>query len=436
MRSANDIKKIIKNTKINVDSNVSEFVLDDILSRMVESENVNNIKQSRWRIIMKYKITEVAAAVIVVIAAVVGINYLGGSVDVASVAWSQVVEQLSNHQRYKCRQRVVRENGQQMPVMDVYHMNLSLRRQEVEDGSIHIIDMRGKDAITVELYPEQKRAVVTKLLDFGPKKDPDIIDMVKRFEQKSTERLGTKEADGEILQGFKYKPNEYNDFTVWVDSETKLPVEIELLHPKSGQTIFLDEFEFDFELAPSAFSTEIPDGYKVETIVNNYGPSKPKKVSEQDIKAGLNHSAYLVEERPWVDSVVTFEILSPLGEKTKVYTTAIKTTDGNLALIVQGNYYDITKMVWLSEQDVVLETPEGIKLHTHPNGAIYAKLFLEGFVKANPGYFDPDTISEERFTLMAVMPDGVVLGIVANNKMDEQRLQKLVDSLSMIEAAQ
>lgn len=76
--------------------------------------------------------------------------------------------------------------------------------------------------------------------------------MVKRFEREPDEKLGTKKLNGRTLHGFRHRPNEYNDFTIWVDSETKLPVEIELNHPTVGQTIFMDQFEFDFELDESA----------------------------------------------------------------------------------------------------------------------------------------------------------------------------------------
>ena len=73
--------------------------------------------------------------------------------------------------------------------------------------------------------------------------------MVKRFEQQSTEKLGTKKQNGKILHGFRHQPNKYNDFTVWVNPKTKLPVEIEIKHLNMGRTLFLDELcELSFAL--------------------------------------------------------------------------------------------------------------------------------------------------------------------------------------------
>ncbi|HEG43686.1 MAG TPA: hypothetical protein ENH94_06530 [Phycisphaerales bacterium] len=389
-----------------------------------------------WRVIMQSKITKLTAAAAIILVGMVIVNQFGGSIDMASVAWADVVAEINNYTRYKCRQRVVREKGLQRPTMDVYHMNLSLRRQEVEDGSIHIIDMRGTDAITVELYPAERKAIVTKLLGFGPRKDPHIIEMVKRFEQESTERLGTKEVDGKILQGFRHAPNAGNDFTVWVDPETKLPVEIELVHTRQGQTIFLDEFEFefDFELDPSAFSTDVPDGYEVETIILDYRPVEPKDITAEDIQSKLIHTAYAVAKLPWMEKVAEIETIDPLGTKAKVYMTGIQTNDDNVILVAQGDYYDMDRMVWIPNQQLVLETPIGIELYTHPNGGIYAKHFLESFAKAKPGFFDIENLSEERVTWMIVMPDRTVLSLSSNKQMSAEMVQELVESLTKIQA--
>ena len=386
------------------------------------------------RTIMKSPIKKLAAAAAIIIAVSLGIHYLGGSIDGASVAWAEVVEQISNHTKYKCRQRVVREQGPQIPTMQVYHLNLQQRRQEVEDGSIHIIDMRSENAITVELYPDQKKAVVTEIIGLGPRKDPDIIEMVKRFEQESTERLGTKKVNGKILHGFRHQPNKYNDFTVWVDPATKLPVEIELKHPQAGQTIYLDEFEFDFELAPSAFSTDVPDGYEVKTVIQDYRPVEPKQISPEEIQSGLSHTAYTMEKLPWMEKLVIMQIVDPLMGMGKVYVMWIQSDDGNRIIIVQCDYYEEERMVWIPNETLVMETPSGAKLYTHPNGSEYARLFLEAFAKANPEFFNIENLSEERFTRMIVMPDATILGLSANRQMSNEKLQELVESLTEIKA--
>jgi hypothetical protein len=292
--------------------------------------------------------------------------------------------------------------------------------------------MRGKDAITVELKPAQMKAIVTKMIGFGPRSDPHIIAMIKRYERVSTEKLGTKKVNGKTLHGFRHSPNKYNEFTAWVDPKTKLPVEVEIKHLNRGQTIFMDEFEFDFELDESAFSTDVPDGYEVENLTLDYRPTEPKEITAEDIRAGLNHTAYTVEKLPWIEKIIMIQTIDPLGTKAINYITGIQSNDGNVLIIIQGNYYDIKRMVWIPNQQLVMETPSGAKLYTHPNGAIYAKYYLEAFGKASPEFFDIENISEERFTRMIVMPDQTVMGMATNKQISDEKLQQLVEALKEI----
>jgi hypothetical protein len=363
-----DILKDMGSEKVPGDiQQIAKETSDNFMKELTKSKN------SKTHLLLEYimnsKLTKLAAAAVIIIA----VFTISSMFSSSNVLWAEVVEQINNHTRYKCRQRVVREQGPQIPVMQVYHLNLQQRRQELEDGTIHIIDMRENDPVTVELYPKEKRAVITKLTDFGSRSDPDVIEMVKRFDEKSTERLGTKKQDGKTLYGFRYKPNEYNDYTVWVDSDTKLPVEIELKHPTAGQTIFLDEFEFDFKLDTSAFSTEVPDGYKVETLALNYGTTTYEKVTNDEIRKDLNKAVYTIERLPWIVNMHTIKTSDPLGTGAAVYMTGIKANDGNTLIITQGDLYDMKRMVWIPNQQLVLETPRKAKLYTHPNGSIYAQ---------------------------------------------------------------
>jgi hypothetical protein len=258
--------------------------------------------------------------------------------------------------------------------------------------------------------------------------------MVKRFEQKSTERLGTKKVNGKTLQGFRHQPNESSDFTVWVDPATKLPVEIEIKHLNRGQTLYLDQFEFDFKLDESAFSTDVPEGYEVKNVVQDYRPVEQKQISPEDLRAGLSHAAYTVEKLPWMEKLIIMQITDPLMGMGKTYVIGIQDSDGNNIIIVQGDYYDEERMVWIPNQQLVMETPSGIKLYTHPNGSEYARLYLEGFAKANPEFFNMENLSEERFTRMIVLPDRTILGLAANKQMSDEKLQQLVEALKEVKA--
>lgn len=51
---------------------------------------------SIWRTIMKTKLTKLAAAAVIIIGIMIGINYFGGSIDGATIAWSDVVSATNN----------------------------------------------------------------------------------------------------------------------------------------------------------------------------------------------------------------------------------------------------------------------------------------------------------------------------------------------------
>ena len=128
------------------------------------------------------------------------------------------------------------------------------------------------------------------------------------------------------------------------------------------------------------------------------------------------------------------QTIDPLGTKTLVYITGIQSNDGNMIIIVQGNYYDGARMVWIPKQQLVLESSSGVKFYTHPNGSIYAKYFLESFAEASPEFFDAEDLSEERFTRMIVMPDEIILSLSSNKQMSDEQLQELVESLTEVKA--
>jgi outer membrane lipoprotein-sorting protein len=386
---------------------------------------------------MQSKTLRLSIAALILLAFLLGIHLLGGSIDGTSLAWADVVKEMNNYERYKCRQRVVREQGPQRPSMVVYHLNLSQRRQEVENGDIHIIDMRGQDAITVEMSPATKRATVTRLIGMGPRKDPDIVGMVKRFEQQSTERLGTKQVNGRTLQGFRHVPNEHNDFTVWVDPHTKLPVEIELKHTQRGQTIFMDEFEFDFDLVPADFSTEVPAGYEVQTIERDYRPVESKLTSVQELRQGLKHRAYTLPKLSWFKRLVIIQTVDPLMKRGRVFMTGIVTDDDKHLILNQSNTqsdYREAMMAWILKETLVIQTPNGTRLYTHPRGREYAQYYLEGAAQAKLGFFDDQVLGKERFARMIVLPNGDILGLSANEALPDERLQELVESLIEIKA--
>lgn len=75
MRSADNIKNLIKNTKIKTNPEVNKAVLNNLLNQLdqAESVHINARQQNTWRKIMKTKTTKLTAAAVIIIA----VSFLG-----------------------------------------------------------------------------------------------------------------------------------------------------------------------------------------------------------------------------------------------------------------------------------------------------------------------------------------------------------------------
>lgn len=95
MKSAKKIEELL--SKINVtDAGRSNEKLNEILAAQEKSQKTSSAVSGPniWRIIMTNKTVRVATAAIIIIAAVIGINYFGGSIDGAGVVLADVVENM------------------------------------------------------------------------------------------------------------------------------------------------------------------------------------------------------------------------------------------------------------------------------------------------------------------------------------------------------
>ena len=93
MRSSENMERLIKNLNDTTSARMDEDVLRDVLRTLDESEEASALIQPNiMRTIMKSPITKLAAAAVIVIAVLIGMNQLVGSAG--SVAWGEVVRNI------------------------------------------------------------------------------------------------------------------------------------------------------------------------------------------------------------------------------------------------------------------------------------------------------------------------------------------------------
>src|SRR4030042_6140018 len=96
MRPTDNINQLIKKLHIKASADLDGRVHDDIdrvLATPQKSESAD-AKPNRWRIIMKSRIVKLAAAAAIVIAVLLGVDFVGRP-NMANVAWAKVTERAS-----------------------------------------------------------------------------------------------------------------------------------------------------------------------------------------------------------------------------------------------------------------------------------------------------------------------------------------------------
>ena len=226
------------------------------------------VSRSVWifeigRIIMKSRISKLAAALVIIVSVVAGVHFLRST---ESLAWADVVRPILTARTVVFNIRSV--EGENLPITRIMNMGTKRVRSEVlsADGKtiqvIVICDYDTSQMLT--LTPEQKIAALTDLKDL-PEKPENILETMRNIitelqndPEVSIEPLGEEEIDGLITQGFRAIGPD-GEWTVWADPQTSLPIRME---QKWRQMHYVyTDFQFDVEMDESLFSMEVPEGY-------------------------------------------------------------------------------------------------------------------------------------------------------------------------------
>ena len=151
----------------------------------------------------------------------------------------------------------------------------------------------------LELYPDEKRAVVTEFLNI-PKEMPFHSIFVERRQEllgakdkPGITQLGESEIDGRQTVGYRMKasclvdpadPNPPKAWRmIWADPVTMLPIREEFTSEKDGKILCrstVSNYEFNLDFDKSLFSLEPPEGYKVKKETRDYAPPTDKDLVE------------------------------------------------------------------------------------------------------------------------------------------------------------
>jgi outer membrane lipoprotein-sorting protein len=295
MKSAKNIEQSIKKLAVESSDRIHDRILDKLLRTLDKSKRQTTAEQANiWRIIMKSRVSKIAAAAVIIIAILTSIHFWGSPIE--GIAWADVVHPILTAHTVVFHARSI--EGENLPITRIMNMGTQRVRSEVlsADGKtvqvIAICDFDTSQALT--LIPKQKIATVVDIEGL-PEKPENFVEIMRNMITElqndpnvSIESLGEKEIDGRMAQGFRAADPEGNELMIWADSQTSLPIRMEQKWRQIHYE-FMD-FEFDVVLDESLFSMDIPAGYSTmpNTMLSLTG-------AEQDLVEAL---------RQWAESIL------------------------------------------------------------------------------------------------------------------------------------
>lgn len=199
----------------------------------------------------------IAAAVMITIGLII-LYAMFGVLRTPTVAFADVVQKLKSVKTFSYSSTVTLPGRPPVTMRTLYAEG---RTRTESQGAVSITD--GKSLLTLE--PRTKTATRVDLTG-GSLPQADLGEGFRRIGSAGGEPLGEKKIDGVATRGFRTAIGNL-PMTIWVDPKTALPVRIESTRATDvGETTtVMDHFEFDASTDHTAFSMEVPEGYKLTT---------------------------------------------------------------------------------------------------------------------------------------------------------------------------
>ncbi len=265
MRPAQDIEKLIKTLRYKAGAETHEKVLGNVLQALDEHEKQKSgvTKPEIWRTIMNNKITKFAAAAAIIVAAFIGLQYLGEPVGITSSVYAEVAQQLQNARTllYTLTTSTWVE-GMPDVEMEVAFKEPGYMRMTMPGGYVSVMDyVQGKGLSVIPARKQFVEIEMSNLPDDGGRRQFDAIEKLRSLPDRADEVLGEREIDGRRVQGFRVTEEGVTN-TVWIDPKTRELVEVEVQFDNApGMSATMTDFRFNAELADSLFDLTPPDGY-------------------------------------------------------------------------------------------------------------------------------------------------------------------------------
>ena len=308
MKSLKDIKKILTKFNVKPRPEMRSKVLDEALEIQRNRNQQSTSGTYTWRIIMQSRITKFAAAAVIIIAVLIGINQFGGS----GVAWGDVVKNVEQVQTFTCRLWTKmtcdtdKGSDQEADIIVYDSSQYGSRIDAYVDGKVisRIYGLPGQNTC-VMIMPEAKKYTRMSFTDEQYRqmqaREKSPREFIKLFLAIEHSSLGRDTIDGVEVEGIEVDSPKVGGGMfesavgrLWVDVETEFPVRMEIEGiSASGKTkMVVDEFQWDVELEPSMFEPNIPADYTLLAEVKMPSPDEGQMIKGLRIFSELSDGRY------------------------------------------------------------------------------------------------------------------------------------------------
>jgi outer membrane lipoprotein-sorting protein len=275
MKPPEELERLIHESKITTGPEADERILHDALNELEKRrrERTEPLDAALWRALMKNKMTKIGTVAVLVIAALVAIQFFGNPFG-TQLTFASVIEPILNAKTAAYDIVFGPEDGS-TPVIHQAVRDSRIRSRVAGTKGDNILDLE-KGRMLV-LNEENMEALYVDLKGSSPNQNylENMKNTILRLENNpdfTVKDLGRKQLDGKEVVGF-FASRPGAGITAWADVDTGLPVRVE--HNEGQVHLTIKNIEFDLPMEEDLFSMEVPPGYTVQKPMNlNLQPSE------------------------------------------------------------------------------------------------------------------------------------------------------------------
>jgi len=291
MKPDDNIENSLKNLDITAGKQLHDRELGKLLKTMEVTNNKPLAKSqpTTWRIIMKSRITKFAAAVVIIFAIIIGISQLGTPFD-ANQAFADAIFSMIQARTFSCitieetafimpdeeRVEYVSKRKYMFQTPDSTRVEVLTSPLSEYVGTITIMDYDMRMNLILKPY-DMTATIQDKSSDYVVDEATGKL-RLREFQESmafsiheqlleastrtEVEDMGLVELEGRLLRLLQSQKGNWVD-KVWIDPESKLPVQVAFI-PPNGKTWLFTSIQIDIELDNDLFSLEPPEGYMLQ----------------------------------------------------------------------------------------------------------------------------------------------------------------------------